>query len=670
MIRPQSPSLRLQLLEDRATPAVFGEPWLDGRHLTLSFAPDGTLISGVGSSLGTAVSPLGSEAARLEMLRAFQTWAANANLNIGLAGDNGAAFGAAGAIQGDSRFGDIRIGARVLGTDVIAITSPFSLLTTNAGDFILNAGKSFTFPGTTGTYDLYTVALQEAGHAYGLGNSLDPLSVMFEGYTTPRTGPTTQDIGSLWALYGARTGDAFEGTAGNGTLATASAFTAGLEADLTTAQDVDVFQYTADSSAARWFRIRAAGLSLVSAKLEVLDAAGEVIGSAQAAGPLQNDVTVYVPGLIPGATYYLRVSSARSDVFGVGSYRLTADATAAGPTAADPLAPVDSETLANNSALTAQTVASSTGPYDYSFRSTLKTWTDVDYFRIRSPGTNYQHLTVTVAGVGKAGLMPDVNVYTAAGVRLNAQVVAQTDGSVVVSLNGVTANTDYLIRVNSNLGATGNYDVVADFRAADLPTMMGARGTLDNARRSTAGTMNVWQSQTIQVNLLTNLQNGTDFIGLVRIYDYLNRVKFELFSLTGLLSTGHVFLPRGSYRVEARNLTGAAIAFSLTMFGITDPEGTPSTDPSTDPTGGGNDPPPPPPPPPPPDGGTVGIDPSGTVTTPPDPGTGAIVTTTTTYNAADMTETTTVTTTITDSVTGTTQTTTSTMTLQTDIVWF
>ena len=84
MIRPQSPSLRLQLLEDRATPAVFGEPWLDGRHLTLSFAPDGTLISGAGSSLGTAVSPLGSDTARLEILRAFQTWAANANLNIGL----------------------------------------------------------------------------------------------------------------------------------------------------------------------------------------------------------------------------------------------------------------------------------------------------------------------------------------------------------------------------------------------------------------------------------------------------------------------------------------------------------------------------------------------------------------------------------------------------------
>src|SRR5262245_52983445 len=114
MNRPKSLALRLEALEVRATPAVFGEPWLDGRHLTLSFAPDGTLISGVGSTLTTGGVTLGSETARLEILRAFQTWAANSNLNVGLTGDNGSAFGAAGAIQGDHRFGDIRVGGRVL----------------------------------------------------------------------------------------------------------------------------------------------------------------------------------------------------------------------------------------------------------------------------------------------------------------------------------------------------------------------------------------------------------------------------------------------------------------------------------------------------------------------------------------------------------------------------
>ena len=60
MTRPKSPAMRLDVLEDRVTPAIFGEPWLDGRHLTLSFAPDGAAISGIGSSLSSVFTGFGS----------------------------------------------------------------------------------------------------------------------------------------------------------------------------------------------------------------------------------------------------------------------------------------------------------------------------------------------------------------------------------------------------------------------------------------------------------------------------------------------------------------------------------------------------------------------------------------------------------------------------------
>jgi Matrixin len=657
MNRPKPPALRLEALEDRTTPAIFGEPWLDGRHLTLSFAGDGTPISGAGSNLTGTLGSLGLDAAKLELLRAFQTWAANANLNIGLVSDNGAAFGSAGAIQNDPRFGDIRVGTRVLAGDVVAVTAPFSLLTANSGDFILNAAKEFAFGNATGKYDLFTVALQESGHAFGVGNSGSSASAMYEVYGSARIGLSDEDVAAIRGLYGAR--DSHEGTDGNDTLSTATSFAAGLEADLTTTQDVDMYRYTADSAAGRWFRIRAAGLSLLSAQLDVLDANGQVVGSAQAASSLQNDVTVYIPQLVPGATYYLRVSAARSDVFGIGSYRLVADVTASGYAAADPTALVDTETSANNTASTAATAAHSTGPYDYSFRSSLASWLDEDYFRIHSPATGGSRLTVTVAGVGKSGFLPDVDVYSAAGVKLATKTVAQTDSTVVLSLDEVAANTDYLIRVGSSLGKTGNYDVVADFRAS-LPKMMGATGNLDNAHRSTAATLNIWQSQTVQVNLLANLVNGTDFVGLARIYDSQNRIVFDLFSLTGLLSTGQVFLPRGQYRIQTQSLTGATINFSLTLFGVTDPIGTSPTDPTGDPAGGGGTPLPPPPDP----TTTVGITPT-TTTTVPNSATATSVTTTVTTNSATGTITTTTSTT--DSTGATT---TATATEATTIVWF
>src|ERR1051326_6216676 len=103
--------LNLECLEDRSVPAVFGNPWPDS-NITLSFALDGTDINAAPSNLSATLSALGSSAAQNEILRAFQTWAANANINIGLVGDNGAAWNAPGLVQGDSRFGDIRVGGR------------------------------------------------------------------------------------------------------------------------------------------------------------------------------------------------------------------------------------------------------------------------------------------------------------------------------------------------------------------------------------------------------------------------------------------------------------------------------------------------------------------------------------------------------------------------------
>src|SRR5438874_10365811 len=89
-------------LEDRAVPATFGVPWSDPSHLTLSFVPDGTPIAGHVSSLFKTLGALEPSATwEREILRAFQTWAVNANINIGLVADGGQALGVAGGTQHD-----------------------------------------------------------------------------------------------------------------------------------------------------------------------------------------------------------------------------------------------------------------------------------------------------------------------------------------------------------------------------------------------------------------------------------------------------------------------------------------------------------------------------------------------------------------------------------------
>src|SRR5262245_34478465 len=141
MTRP--PRLTVTHLENRCTPAAFGNPWPDAARLTLSFAPDGTDAGGTSSRLFALLDGLGS-GWQLEALRAFQTWAVNANVNVGLAADGGQPLGADGAPQGDARFGDVRLAAVPLTAEVAALAVPFDPAAgTWAGDVLLNSAAPF-----------------------------------------------------------------------------------------------------------------------------------------------------------------------------------------------------------------------------------------------------------------------------------------------------------------------------------------------------------------------------------------------------------------------------------------------------------------------------------------------------------------------------------------------
>ena len=113
--------LAVQRLEDRTVPAVFGNPWADPQHLTVSFVPDGTMVNGAASNLFQSM-PGQSATWQREILRALQTWVAAANIDVDLVSDSGASIGTRGPTQGDSRFGDIRVAARPLSDNVLAIT--------------------------------------------------------------------------------------------------------------------------------------------------------------------------------------------------------------------------------------------------------------------------------------------------------------------------------------------------------------------------------------------------------------------------------------------------------------------------------------------------------------------------------------------------------------------
>src|SRR5262245_34071787 len=136
---PPTRPLAVEQLEDRCVPATWANPWPDGFHLTLSFAPDGTATGSGPSDLRRTLDAIAPTAVwPRESPRASQTWASVANLNVALVGDAGQELGGAGRPQGDSRFGDLRLAAVVMPPDVLAVSRPFEATSgTAAGDVLV-----------------------------------------------------------------------------------------------------------------------------------------------------------------------------------------------------------------------------------------------------------------------------------------------------------------------------------------------------------------------------------------------------------------------------------------------------------------------------------------------------------------------------------------------------
>ena len=201
---PRKSSLQFMQLEDRLTPSSLGSAWPDTSGLTLSFVPDGTSVSGIPSQFQAVARSVETvDRWQNAVFSAFESWAKAGSISLAKVADNGAALGVAGLVQGDSRFGDIRIAAVPLPAGTLATNAGFQWTgTTWSGDVVLNSNYAFSTDGKAGTYDLYTVMLNEAGNVFGVPDSVnDSTSAVFYQYNQPKNGPTASDIAAIRNLY-------------------------------------------------------------------------------------------------------------------------------------------------------------------------------------------------------------------------------------------------------------------------------------------------------------------------------------------------------------------------------------------------------------------------------------------------------------------------------------
>ena len=502
----------LESLEGRSLPAQFGVPWHHADHLTLSFVPDGTQVAGTPSDLFRTLDAQQSPAAwQQEILRAFQTWAVNADVNFALTSDGGEPLGVPGPDQGDPRFGDIRIAAVPMASDVLSISVPHDpfLSGTWSGDILLNSAA----PSIGQADTLFPVLLHEVGHVLGLDDSPDPASVMFSN-VNHQTTLAPEDIAAVQAIYGPRSDDPFEGPQRNDTLATAALMPepAGYDgttplllfASISSLKDVDFYslETPAGYEGPLTIRLQTAGVSLLAPHLTVIDGSGHVVGDVLSEADTGDTLQVHLPYVRPGESYVVEVRGATGDVFGIGEYVLAASFDArstVGPGAIDTLArqsysylspddiraifvdPRDAlfhvdahtnDTFATAEPLAAAGVYGSEAPDRLT--ASLSDATDVDVYHVETPddlkgdGAAGQALvmTVTVRATEVNGIMPTVSVFDESRKLIPALVLAHGDGTETIQITDGQPDSDYFIRVSADPTSgklVGNYDLDVEY---------------------------------------------------------------------------------------------------------------------------------------------------------------------------------------------------------------
>lgn len=600
--------LVLEHLEDRLTPATTGITWPDPGHLTLSFVKDNTDVQGTPSDLFNLLNAQAPTAVwQTVMLKAMETWLSPTNINVGVVADGAQPEGAPGAVQGDARFGDIRIAARALADSAVSTAAFFNYASTTwSGDVQLNDQANFSVNGNgpSGSIDLYTIALHELAHSLGIKDTwTDQSTVMFGNYLGTRAGLNSQDIADIQSLYGVRQPDAFDAKKSNDSFATATPINnlssqLAFDADLTTSSDVDYYKITTPLALGMTsirVQIQSAGYSLLTPMVSIYDASHRLVGAASSTSPLNNNIQVTIPGALPLSTYYIKVEHATTD-FAVGGYQANVTYQSGLLTLGGAVSTLNYvvDYGLNNVIQLATVLAPAIGAksderFDYLYRANISDASDKDYYQVQAPVTNvagagWTMHTLVWAADGNM-LHPQIHLFDAQGNAVPVTILSNTDGQYTIESAALSPGAAYYIDVQAwtptGANNVGNYVLAVKFDySAPVAFALMEAATLTASSPSNSGTLTMNQNELFEFSLAADtLDSSKDASVTMTVYDSQGNKVTSLTAVAGRPPvTRLVYLTTGKYTVvfTAQSLSGAAmpaVNYWFTGDDLTDPSG-------------------------------------------------------------------------------------------------
>ncbi len=568
------------------------------------------------------------------MLKGFQNWAAHTNSDIGLVSDNGAEFGVPGSTHSDFRFGDIRVGAVPLDEALFAVNIAFDevLDGTWAGELLFNSNAEID-----SVADILAIAAHEAGNIFGLEDSSDPLSPLYDLAIPTVTEPTTTDVADLQAIHGAPIGDVFDigefdvGDLGFIELRTfeSAAGVAGAVPSIafgkiSSATELDVFEHQFENGDAQPVTVQVitTGISQLAPSLTVKDQNGNLLHAETLDSSAGDDITLSLNPPAEVSSLVVEVGTSATDTNAVGGYSLVVQYDLLNDP--DSFKSVDrlvhypqrmieihdlreyfedgEQLLANDdfgaddtpgAELILESAPGFVEGTRYQIIASIESSGDVDRYLVSSPEAlpgGFEMALVSIQATETNRLNGQVSVFDSGGVRLAAEVLVHNDEQMIVQFPLMGAEETFVIEVAADSEApnsVGTYEMVAQFGTAPINRDTFLDGQLIGFRRARTHQLRVDRPQLFQFIFATSGESATnDSLIEFSIKDRNGVQVLQLATRVGDTRSNTVLLASGEYtltvRVASRGLQWSPVDYQLSGAAVDDPLGPGINDPTED----------------------------------------------------------------------------------------